>query len=223
MRGAGAAQLEDLILDACLLGAASPASLLAESPTPPKPAALALAIDNLSTLQAIEYASPPHGRQGGGLGGWCGNQNAESLRLTPLGHHLGRLPLDPRLGKMLLLASLTGCLDPLLTVGAALSAGARSVFHSPHERKAEASTAHRKAFGGSRSDLIAISAAYDGWLAARAEGKERAHCEPHLLACLPAYLPTCLPTYLPTYLPAYLPTYLPTYLLRSAPIASPTF
>ena len=36
-------------------------------------------------------------------------------RLTKLGWRLGALPVDPRLGKMLLLASLLGCVDPMVS------------------------------------------------------------------------------------------------------------
>lgn len=54
--------------------------------------------------------------------------------LTPLGRQLASLPLDPRLGKMLLLGSLCGCLDLILTVAAVLAAS-RPVFFSPRERQ----------------------------------------------------------------------------------------
>lgn len=37
------------------------------------------------------------------------------------GHHLARLPVDPRIGKLLLLAAVAGCLAPALTIAAALS------------------------------------------------------------------------------------------------------
>ena len=37
------------------------------------------------------------------------------------GHHLARLPVDPRIGKLLLLAAVTGCLAPALSIAAALS------------------------------------------------------------------------------------------------------
>jgi len=43
-------------------------------------------------------------------------------RLTPLGYHLSRLPMDPKVGKVLLVGCMLGCLDNALTVAAALSA-----------------------------------------------------------------------------------------------------
>jgi hypothetical protein len=84
---------------------------------------------------------------------------------------------------MLLLAALTGCLEPILTVAAALSSP-RSVFSSPHDRRNDASQAQRTAYGSARSDLLAIAAAYSGWIGARSEGgkAERSYCDSHYLA-----------------------------------------
>lgn len=41
--------------------------------------------------------------------------------LTPLGYHLGKLPVDPHTGKMLLMGALFGCVDPVCSVAASLS------------------------------------------------------------------------------------------------------
>ena len=40
----------------------------------------------------------------------------EELRLTGLGRTLGQLPLDPQLGKMMVLGAVFSCLDPVLSV-----------------------------------------------------------------------------------------------------------
>lgn len=50
-------------------------------------------------------------------------------RLTSLGAHLNRMPLDPRVAKLLVYGAMLGCLDPALTVAAALGHG-RPVFLS---------------------------------------------------------------------------------------------
>ena len=42
-------------------------------------------------------------------------------RLTYLGSHLARLPMDPQCGKMVLLSSVFSCLEPVLSVAACLS------------------------------------------------------------------------------------------------------
>ncbi|MGE5129151.1 MAG: ATP-dependent RNA helicase HrpA [Sphingomonadaceae bacterium] len=46
----------------------------------------------------------------------------EANELTDAGRELAGLPVDPRIGRMLLAARGEGCLDPLLVIGAALSA-----------------------------------------------------------------------------------------------------
>ncbi len=54
----------------------------------------------------------------------------EQGRLTALGERLARLPLDPRIGRMLLAGETLGCLDEVLVVAAALS------IPDPRERPA---------------------------------------------------------------------------------------
>src|SRR5437764_1475960 len=49
-------------------------------------------------------------------------------RLTPLGRRLAQLPLDPRLGRMVLEAEANGCLDEVMVIAAALS------IQDPRER-----------------------------------------------------------------------------------------
>ena len=57
-------------------------------------------------------------------------------RLTPLGELLTKLPLDARLGKLIVYGLCFGAADEALTLGAVLSA--RSPFLSPAERREEA-------------------------------------------------------------------------------------
>jgi HrpA-like RNA helicase len=47
---------------------------------------------------------------------------SKSLALTALGFHLAKMPVDVRIGKMLLLSTLLGCTEEALTVAATLSA-----------------------------------------------------------------------------------------------------
>ncbi|KAJ3036814.1 ATP-dependent RNA helicase dhx29 [Rhizophlyctis rosea] len=81
--------------------------------------------------------------------------------LTPLGAQLSGLPVDARLGKMLLFACGLRCLDPVLTVAASLSLG-KSPFLRPFGREAEADAA-RVGFRTEESDLLTISTAYTHW------------------------------------------------------------
>lgn len=42
-------------------------------------------------------------------------------KLTPLGYHLASLPVDVRIGKLMLFGSIFRCLDPALTIAASLA------------------------------------------------------------------------------------------------------
>ena len=65
-----------------------------------------------------------------------------NLPLTALGYHLAQMPVDIRIGKMLITASLLNCIEPALTVAAALAG--KSPFTSPPDknRKMDAARAH---------------------------------------------------------------------------------
>ncbi|CAA7028264.1 unnamed protein product [Microthlaspi erraticum] len=53
--------------------------------------------------------------------------------LTPLGHHLAKLPVDVLIGKMLLYGGIFGCLSPILSIAAFLSH--KSPFVHPKDEK----------------------------------------------------------------------------------------
>lgn len=42
-------------------------------------------------------------------------------KLTPLGYHLASLPVDVRIGKLMLFGAIFRCLDPALTIAASLA------------------------------------------------------------------------------------------------------
>lgn len=102
--------------------------------------------------------------------------------LTPLGQHLARMPVDARVGKMLIFACMLKCLDPLLTIAACLSG--RSPFMSPMDKREEASAARAKLAGNSKSDHMAVVAAYNGWMSAKLDGwnSERDYCSSNFLS-----------------------------------------
>lgn len=54
-------------------------------------------------------------------------------QLTPLGHHLAKLPVDVLIGKMLLYGAIFGCLSPILSISAFLSY--KSPFVYPKDEK----------------------------------------------------------------------------------------
>ena len=88
-----------------------------------------------------------------------GAPDAAGVRpLTPIGKRLARLPIDPRLGRMVLEADRHGCVREVLVIAAALS------IQDPRERpldaRADADAAHRR-FDIAGSDLLSIVALWD--------------------------------------------------------------
>ncbi|KAK4720504.1 hypothetical protein R3W88_010737 [Solanum pinnatisectum] len=84
----------------------------------------------------------------------------ENENLTVLGRYLTMLPMEPKLGKMLILGAILNCLDPILTIVAGLSV--RDPFLTPLDKKdlADAAKAH---FSCDFSDHLALVRAYEGW------------------------------------------------------------
>lgn len=84
----------------------------------------------------------------------------ENENLTVLGRYLIMLPVEPKLGKMLIFGAIFSCLDPILTVVAGLSV--RDPFLTPLDKKdlAEAAKGH---FSRDYSDHLALIRAYEGW------------------------------------------------------------
>ncbi|GAA5907364.1 hypothetical protein JCM6882_002817 [Rhodosporidiobolus microsporus] len=90
-----------------------------------------------------------------------------AARLSPLGMHLAMIPVDVRLAKMLVLAAIFRCLDPILTVVAILSS--KPFFNNPMEKRDEAKKA-RASFYTAKSDLLSDAKAFEACTNARKEG-----------------------------------------------------
>ena len=82
--------------------------------------------------------------------------------LTPLGLVLALLPMDPAIGKALVLAAIFGCLEPMLTITAVLSH--RTPFVMPLDKQFEADRAKLRFSQGAYSDHRAFVEAYQAWL-----------------------------------------------------------
>lgn len=102
--------------------------------------------------------------------------------LTPLGQYLAQMPVDAPVGKMLIFGCMLRCLNPILTIAAAVSG--RTPFLSPMDKREEANAACLKFGGSSKSDHIAIAAAYDGWHVSRQGGRnsEFEYCNANFLS-----------------------------------------
>ncbi|KAL9253383.1 DExH-box ATP-dependent RNA helicase DExH1-like protein [Drosera capensis] len=144
--------LQELCLHIKGLKLGAIASFLAKALQPPDALAVWNAIELLKTIGAMD----------------------DSEELTPLGRHLCALPLDPNIGKMLLMGSIFQCLSPASTIAAALAH--RNPFVLPLNKKEEADAAKRAFAGDSCSDHIAVLNAFKGWKAAKRRGGDRPFC-----------------------------------------------
>ncbi|GAA5976414.1 hypothetical protein JCM10908_005491 [Rhodotorula pacifica] len=117
-------------------------------------------------VKAIESAWATLGMLGA-VQGSGQDQAGLSARLTPLGLHLAMIPVDVRLAKMLVLAAIFRCLDPILTIVALLSS--KPFFLNPMEQRDAAKKA-RASFYTARSDLLSDATAFEACMTARKEG-----------------------------------------------------
>jgi ATP-dependent RNA helicase DHX29 len=119
--------------------------------------------------------------------------------ITPMGCLLSKLPTDVHLGKFLLMATLLRCLDPALTIAAALSS--KSPFVSPFGLEQEADLA-KSAFrigeqwsavlrttklngDAENSDFLTIHNAFASWRRLSANSRSslvRRFCRTHFLS-----------------------------------------
>ncbi len=91
----------------------------------------------------------------------------EANELTPLGKELARLPLDPRVGRMILEARQRGALDEVLVIASALSV--QDVRERPMEAQAQADQAHAK-FDDEKSEFSSYLKLWQ-WLETSRGGK----------------------------------------------------
>lgn len=89
--------------------------------------------------------------------------------LTPLGYHLAQLPVDVRIGKLMLFGAMFRCLDAALTIAACLSY--RSPFLSPFKER-EAANKARNRFLTGNSDQLTAYRAYKAWATAAGAGQQ---------------------------------------------------
>ncbi|GBG82962.1 hypothetical protein CBR_g36488 [Chara braunii] len=139
--------LEELCLQIKSLGLGSIAKFLSRAMQPPEALAVKNAIELLVTIGALDSAE----------------------ELTSLGRHLAALPVDPRIGKLLLMGVIFSCLSPVLTIAAGLAY--KDPFVLPMTKREEADEAKASFAGDSQSDHFALLCAYDEWQKVRRDGK----------------------------------------------------
>ena len=105
-----------------------------QAPSTPSPAAPA-GTGGGHRPQGADSSSAPTGRRKG---------RGNHVRLTPVGHQLARLPVDPRLGRMLVEAEKQGCLREAQAVVAGLTV--QDVRERPADAQQQADVLHRRFF-----------------------------------------------------------------------------
>ena len=142
--------LESLVLQITLLNLGDEMAYLAKALSPPEEKAVKAAVAVLRSLGAL----------------------TEDKRLTSLGYHLASLPLDVRIGKMIIHGALLKCVDPVLTIAACLSV--KSPFLNLQEDR-DRIEGIRKGFSGDhRSDHLSAWFAYLKWRSIKHRDGERA-------------------------------------------------
>ncbi len=91
--------------------------------------------------------------------------------LTPVGHTLAKLPLDPRVGRMILEAKSRGALDEVLVIASALSV--QDVRDRPMDKQAQADQAHTK-FDDEKSEFVGYLKLWK-WLGDSRGGHDAVH------------------------------------------------
>jgi len=94
--------------------------------------------------------------------------------LTPLGYHLAALPINPKVGKMILFGAIFSCLDPVLTIASSL--GFKDPFFIPMGKEKEADAVRRDFAKGSQSDHIMLINVFHEWEKVRRSSAEKNWC-----------------------------------------------
>ncbi len=114
---------------------------------------IALDLGEVSEFPFVEPPDPRAVGDGLALLHELGAVQIGERRLTAVGHALARLPVDPRLGRMLVEANRTGCLRDVLVIAAALSV--QDPRERPTEQRQSADEKHAR-FTQDGSDFLAF-------------------------------------------------------------------
>ena len=108
---------------------------------------------HLGSIEGFAFIEPPQGRaiaDGYQLLAELGAVDDDN-ELTPIGRSLAKLPLDPRVGQMILEAKERGALDEVLVIASALSV--QDVRDRPMDKQTQADQAHAK-FDDEKSEFV---------------------------------------------------------------------
>jgi ATP-dependent helicase HrpA len=136
---------------------------------PPAPKSFRAGYDILEELGAIEREN--------------GEDGAARYRLTARGRRMARLPLDPRISRMILEAETEGCLGEILVIAAALSTQDPRERPSGKEKEADGAQA---LFVNPSSDFLTLiniwERFHENGPSAKSPGRLRKYCRDHFLS-----------------------------------------
>jgi HrpA-like RNA helicase len=144
--------------------AKSCADFLSQTPEPPSEDAVHSALKVLEDIGAIISSGPRDSP----------DSSRSTETLTALGQHLAKLPVDARVGKMLIFGAVFKCTDAILTIAASLSAS-KSPFASSFHDSQQAKAAHSK-FSHPFSDFLTLLNVWEAFRQASVSGKARKFC-----------------------------------------------
>jgi ATP-dependent helicase HrpA len=128
---------------------------------------------HLGAIENFAFIEPPQGRamaDGYQLLAELGAVDDDN-ELTPVGRTLAKLPLDPRVGRMILEARERGALDEVLVIASALSV--QDVRDRPMDKQAQADQAHAK-FDDEKSEFVGYLKLWK-WLGDSRGGHDAVH------------------------------------------------
>ena len=173
--------LESLILQILILDLGDPVCFLGKSLDPPSAALFVNSVKLLEKLGAVECA-------------WVGDEEevvmhmddsedctvlSVKVELTPLGFHLAALPVEPRVGKILLYGAMFGCVEAALTIASAMAS--KNPFMSSFDQRWAAEEAKRRlAVHG--SDFLAVLVAFTGWKGCKSRKAAQAFLQSNCLS-----------------------------------------
>ncbi|KAI5748861.1 hypothetical protein M8J76_002685 [Diaphorina citri] len=150
-------RLDEVVLKAKMLQLGKIAPFLQKLLDPPDPASVQLSLKLLRLIDALD----------------------DDEHLTPLGYHLAKLPLDPQIGKMLLMASIFSCVDPVFTVAASL--GFKDAFYCPMNMEKDVDKQKNILAQGAKSDYVVLINAMQGWEQALEHNYAHDYCRENFL------------------------------------------
>ena len=134
--------------------------------------------DGTRMLQELDAITPAHKNKRG-----RGRRLKGRFQLTEKGRLMAKLPLDPRLSRMLIEGQKEGCLAEIVVLAAALSI--QDPKERPLEKQAEADEAHAF-FSDPRSDFLSLLNIWDGYHAVcdskKGWGKVKKFCREYFLS-----------------------------------------